>query len=71
MSSIGYTISGFIGGGFFFLLGSALVKLAFYIADEPRIPVSTRLCYLAVGLLAILCIFHGVHLMLGISPNER
>ena len=39
-------------GGFLLFLGFALLKLAFYIADEPSPPRIVRLCYLIVGGLA-------------------
>ena len=41
-----------VSGGFLLFLGFALLKLAFYIADEPSPPRIVRLCYLIVGGLA-------------------
>jgi peptidoglycan/LPS O-acetylase OafA/YrhL len=50
-------------GGFIFLLGFALMVLAFYIADEPRPPFVSKILTLVVGLCAILCIVQGVVLI--------
>jgi hypothetical protein len=54
-----------IRGCFIFLLGCALVPLAFYIADEPDPPVITRCLYWGIGIGALLCICQGIYLLLG------
>ena len=55
-----------VSGGFLLFLGFALLKLAFYIADEPSPPRIVRLCYLIVGGLAFICVCQGLNLAFGL-----
>ena len=64
--SIGSKPSRPVLGGLFFLLGFALLKFAFYVADEPLPPISTRVLYWTVGLFSAACIFQGVRLIFGL-----
>lgn len=41
-----------ICGAFAFFLGAAILKLAFYMADEPNPPLITRWTYFVVGAIA-------------------
>lgn len=54
---------GLIGGCLILLLGGALVKLAFYIADEPNPPTVTRVLYWSVGIVAFALICQGLYLI--------
>lgn len=54
-----------ISSGFFFLLGFALMKLAFYVADEPSPPIETQLLYLALGILSVISIIQGTLSFMG------
>jgi IS1 family transposase len=54
-----------------FLFGFALMKLAFYVADEPNPPPITRLLYFGIGGLSCFCIFHSVCLIFGVSVTQK
>jgi hypothetical protein len=52
-----------ISGFLVLFLGAALMKFAFYIADEPSPPMVTRFLYLGCGLCAVGCVAQGVVLL--------
>ena len=52
-----------IGGCLVLLFGSSLVRLAFYIADEPDPPILTMCLYYGVGIAAFAFMFQGIYLI--------
>jgi hypothetical protein len=55
-----------IYGTFFFLLGFALMKFAFYVSDEPKPSIIFRFFSFGIMFLSVCCIFHSLCLILGI-----
>ena len=70
-SCSGGTSGRLISGVFFFLFGSALMKLTFYVGDEPVPPRLTKLLCLGIGILSVPFIVQGVTLIIWFIVTQK
>jgi IS1 family transposase len=60
-----------VRGVLIFLFGFALLKLAFYVADEPTPSPLTRCFYVVIGLASFAFVCHGLYLIVGLPYHKK
>ena len=57
-------------GGLCFILGAALMKFSFYLAEGPH-TFGSRLLYLCCGICAVICIYESINLIFGVIVTQK